>query len=240
MGSTAPLRSPAGRISYRVGKRALDIAVSLAALALGAPLVLLIGAVIRAKSKGPILFAQERLGLNSRRFTLYKFRTLPVAPCQVTDQRWGGEAQRADAFGRWLRRLGLDEWPQFWNVLRGEMSVVGPRPERPYFAQGFEQALECYPLRHLVHSGITGWAQVNGLTGDTEISRRLEYDLAYVREWSPLLDLKILLLTPLCVLRLRCRPESEVPAVEPRLGLPVQTSETRGGLREVGEHARSF
>lgn len=192
----------ADRFSSVVSKRAMDIALSVTALVLCAPLAVLIALAIRASFTGPVLFKQERIGRKGRHFTLYKFRTLPLEPPEVSERRWSDTAPpEAGRLGRLLRRLGLDEWPQFWNVLRGEMSVVGPRPERPHFAEGFRQALASYSLRERMKPGITGWAQIHGLTGVSEISRRLEYDLYYLQSWSLWLDLKILLLTPLRALR---------------------------------------
>jgi putative colanic acid biosynthesis UDP-glucose lipid carrier transferase len=188
--------SPSDRLSYALVKRGFDLAVATAALVLGAPVAALVAVLVKWNSAGPVFFAQERVGANGRPFRMYKFRTLPVAPAGSRETEWSSTAT-ADAgrLGRWLRRLRLDEWPQFWNVLRGEMSVVGPRPERAYFADGFRQVLQEYGLRHRLKAGITGWAQVHGLTGDTEVARRLEYDLYYLRHWSLALDLRILLMT---------------------------------------------
>lgn len=206
----------ADRLSFAAVKRVMDIALSSIALVLGAPLAALIALAIRASSTGPVLFKQERIGCNGRHFTLCKFRTLPLEPPEVSERRWSDTAPpEAGRLGRLLRRLGLDEWPQFWNVLRGEMSVVGPRPERPHFAEGFRQALEGYALRERLKPGITGWAQIHGLTGASDISRRLEYDLYYVRNRSLWLDLKILLLTPLRALRRPVVAEASAPPARP-------------------------
>lgn len=227
-----PSRLRADRFSYRVVKRALDTALSVAALVLGAPPAALIALAIRMASAGPVFFAQERVGANGRRFTIFKFRTLPLEPRHVSDHRWSDTAPpEAGPLGRLLRRLGLDEWPQFWNVLRGEMSVVGPRPERPRFAEAFGQELEDYSLRQRLRPGITGWAQIHGLRGHSDIADRLQYDLYYLRHWSLALDLKILLLTPLRALRAR-RP-APVPTGR---ALPLE----REALSEVRDHARSF
>ena len=223
---------PGRRFSYAVVKRALDIVIASAALVLGVPLAAAIALAIKASSPGPALFAQELIGWNGRRFTLYKFRTLPVGPPDMSEHRWSDTAPpEAGSLGRVLRRLGLDEWPQCWNVLRGEMSVVGPRPERPHFAEGFGQALESYSLRQRLKPGITGWAQIHGLTGASDISRRLEYDLYYLRNWSLGLDLKILLRTPLRALWRRAA------TVAPTL--PSATSAPEA-IPEVRDHARSF
>jgi lipopolysaccharide/colanic/teichoic acid biosynthesis glycosyltransferase len=192
---------PAG-LAYRVGKRALDVVVAASAIILGAPLGALIAAAIRITSSGPILFSQVRLGEQGERFTIYKFRTLPPEPAHISDLRWiDTEPAEAGPLGCFLRRTGLDEWPQFWNVLRGEMSVVGPRPERPRLASGFRRQFTGYQLRQRLKPGITGWAQVHGLRGFTDIGERLAFDLYYLENWSLWLDCKILLLTPLSALR---------------------------------------
>ncbi len=199
--------NPADRLGYIVAKRALDVAIAVTALIGGAPLAIIAATAIRLTAGPPVLFRQKRIGACGRRFTLYKFRTFPLQPSEISDRRWSG-TMPADAgrLGRLLRRTRLDEWPQFWNVLRGDMSVVGPRPERPHFAEGFGGALQSYWLRQRLKPGITGLAQVRGFTGDTQIAGRLECDLAYLREWSLVLDFKILLLTPLRVLGWRHRP----------------------------------
>lgn len=197
--------APADRFGYAIGKRLLDVVFALIALVAAAPLALAIAMGIKICSPGPVLFRQQRIGAAGRHFTLYKFRTLPVRPDEISDRDWIATAPaHAGCFGRWLRLTGLDEWPQFWNVLRGDMSVVGPRPERPHFADGFGDALEAYRLRQRLKPGITGWAQIHGFTGDSSISKRLEYDLDYLRNWSLALDLKILARTPAQTLR-RCR-----------------------------------
>ncbi len=129
-------------------------------------------------------------------FTVYKFRSMPVNAEEQTGPVWGDKHDpRATPLGRWLRRLDLDELPQLWNVLRGDMSIVGPRPERPYFVEQFKHRIPQYMLRHKVKAGITGWAQVNGWRGNTSIEKRIEYDLYYIENWSVMLDLKIMWLT---------------------------------------------
>jgi lipopolysaccharide/colanic/teichoic acid biosynthesis glycosyltransferase len=170
-------------------------------MVLGAPLGALITAAIRIASPGPIIFSQLRVGENGRPFTIYKFRTLPWKPSRTNDSRWlDTEPAEAGAMGRFLRRTGLDEWPQFWNVLRGEMSVVGPRPERPKFAARFTREMPGYRQRQLVKPGITGWAQIHGLRGHGDIRERLAFDLFYLENRSLWLDCKILLATPLSAL----------------------------------------
>jgi putative colanic acid biosynthesis UDP-glucose lipid carrier transferase len=186
--------SPSDSLAYSVSKRAFDIALASLMLLLGAPLAAIVAAAIKLSSPGPVFFFQTRVGTNGRSFRMVKFRTLPVRPAATSDREWIAVPTR---LGAWLRRWRIDEWPQFWNVLRGDMSVVGPRPERAHFADGFRAVLREYGLRHRLKAGITGWAQVHGLTGDTEIARRLEYDLYYLRNWSLALDLRIIAMTVL-------------------------------------------
>lgn len=230
-----------GRLPYRLVKRGIDIILSLAALVLGAPLAVAIALAIRCTSGAPVFFAQERVGCNGRRFMIYKFRTLPREPSDVSDQRWSQTAPpEAGRLGGLLRRRGLDEWPQFWNVLRGEMSVVGPRPERPHFAEVFRRNLAAYPLRQRLKAGITGWAQIHGLRGDSDISARLAYDLYYLRHWSLALDFKILLLTPIRAFRGgQWMPVRSAPA-SPPAALSTRADPTLDGVSETRDHAPSI
>jgi Undecaprenyl-phosphate glucose phosphotransferase len=177
-------------------KRGLDIALSGAALvALAVPLAA-IAALVRWSSPGPVFYRQERMGLDGKAFTVYKFRSMRVDAEAETGPVWARDDDpRATPVGRWLRRFDLDELPQLWNVLRGDMSIVGPRPERPFFVEQFKHRLPQYMLRHKVKAGITGWAQVNGWRGNTSLEKRLEYDLYYIENWSVTLDLKIIWLT---------------------------------------------
>lgn len=179
-----------------VVKRVMDVAVSAAALvALALPMAA-IAAAIRLTSSGPALYWQERMGLDGRPFMLLKFRSMYENAEENTGPIWARDNDpRGTPLGRFLRRSGLDELPQFWNVLRGDMSVVGPRPERPFFVDQFKARVPQYMLRHKVKAGITGWAQVNGWRGNTSIEKRIEYDLHYIENWSITLDLKIMLLT---------------------------------------------
>ena len=177
-------------------KRALDIAVS--ALALSVMLVpgLIIAWLIKRGSSGPVFYHQERMGLDGKQFAVYKFRTMPLDAEERTGPVWADEDDtRATPVGSWLRRHDLDEWPQFWNVLKGEMSIVGPRPERPFFVEQFKHRIPQYMLRHKVKAGITGWAQVNGWRGNTSLEKRIEYDLYYIENWSVSLDLKLMWMT---------------------------------------------
>jgi exopolysaccharide biosynthesis polyprenyl glycosylphosphotransferase len=159
-------------------------------------LMLLIALLIRLSSPGPILYAQERMGLDGRTFQMLKFRSMRVDAEQQTGAVWAQQQDDRRTFlGSFLRKTSLDELPQLWNVLRGEMSLVGPRPERPVFVHKFRREIPHYMLRHKVKAGITGWAQVNGWRGNTSLRRRIECDLYYIQNWSYLLDLKILTLT---------------------------------------------
>ncbi|PYO56625.1 MAG: undecaprenyl-phosphate glucose phosphotransferase [Candidatus Rokuibacteriota bacterium] len=180
----------------QVAKRAFDIVFSLAVLVGLSPLLALVAAGVKLTSHGPVLFRQERMGLDGQRFRMLKFRTMRVDAEAETGPVWAStDDPRRVRFGAFLRRFSLDEVPQFVNVLRGQMSVVGPRPERPVFVERFRQTVPGYMLRHKVKSGVTGWAQVHGLRGNTALDKRIEYDLEYIERWSLLLDLKIIALT---------------------------------------------
>ena len=188
--------TPAESVVYLVLKRGFDVLFSTFALIVGAPLMLLVALGVRLTSPGPIFFTQERIGLNGKKFRMYKFRTMKVSDASESDTRWTTtDDPRRTQLGAFLRRYNFDELPQFFNVLKGDMSVVGPRPERPYFVHKFLQDIETYNTRHFLKVGITGWAQVNGLRGDTSIIDRVEYDLYYLRNWSLSFDLRIILLT---------------------------------------------
>jgi exopolysaccharide biosynthesis polyprenyl glycosylphosphotransferase len=177
-------------------KRGLDLSASLAALSLFAPLIVIIAILIKASSRGPVLYRQQRMGLDCRPFTLLKFRSMRLEAEPAGVAIWSKKNDpRRTRVGAWLRRTSLDELPQLINVLKGEMSLVGPRPERPQFIEGFRQCIPRYMLRHKIQAGMTGWAQIHGYRGDTSIEERLRYDLEYIQQWSLLFDLKILLLT---------------------------------------------
>jgi exopolysaccharide biosynthesis polyprenyl glycosylphosphotransferase len=167
------------------------------ALLLTGPIMLVTALLVKLTSAGPTLYRQERMGLDGRTFSILKFRTMR------TDAEAGGAKMaakgddRRTSIGAFLRRSSIDELPQLFNVLVGDMSLVGPRPERPVFIEEFKKQIPRYHLRHKVKAGITGWAQVNGLRGQTSIQKRIEYDLYYIENWSMLLDVKILLRTAL-------------------------------------------
>jgi len=181
---------------YAAGKRVIDIVVALTALIILSPLLLLLAILVKLTSPGPVLYAQERMGLDGRTFHMLKFRSMRVDAEVQTGAVWAQkEDNRRTVFGTLLRKTSLDELPQLWNVLLGEMSLVGPRPERPVFVDQFRKEIPHYMLRHKVKAGITGWAQVNGWRGNTSLRRRIECDLYYIQNWSYALDLKILTLT---------------------------------------------
>jgi len=180
----------------RLAKRGTDLALATLGLIVLAPLMGLIALAIRLGSRGPVLYRQERMGLDGRSFVMYKFRSMQVDAEAESGPVWTAAADsRRTPVGRLLRWLSLDELPQLWNVVKGEMSLVGPRPERSFFVQQFKTMIPQYMLRHKVKSGMTGWAQVNGFRGNTSLETRIEYDLYYIQNWSLALDLKILLLT---------------------------------------------
>jgi Undecaprenyl-phosphate glucose phosphotransferase len=179
-------------------KRIIDVAISAAALAVLAAPMAFLAALVRLTSSGPVFYRQERMGLDGLAFTVFKFRSMYADAEEVTGPIWARDDDpRATPLGRFLRRWDLDELPQFWNVFVGDMSIVGPRPERPYFVEQFKQRIPQYMLRHKVKAGITGWAQVNGWRGNTSLEKRIEYDLYYIENWSVSLDLKIMWLTVL-------------------------------------------
>ncbi len=181
---------------YLFQKRIFDIAFSIVVLLLTLPLSLAIAIAIKLGSRGPVFFTQERVGLNGRLFRMYKFRTMRVGSQEEGDTRWtSNNDPRRTRAGKFLRRTNLDELPQFVNVLKGDMSIVGPRPERPHFVEKFLDEFDRYNFRHTFKAGITGWAQVNGWRGDTSIAKRVEYDLYYLRNWSLTFDLQIITLT---------------------------------------------
>ena len=188
---------PVDTIGYLLAKRVFDVVFSLAALVVTAPLTAIIALAIKLTSPGPVFFVQERISLSGKRFGMLKFRSMVLQDNRTSNSHHTSrEDPRVTAVGRFLRKTSLDEWPQFINVLKGDMSVVGPRPELTYFVQKFRGDIPSYMARHNVKCGITGWAQINGLRGsDTSIPRRIEYDLHYIQNWSLWFDMKIIFLT---------------------------------------------
>ena len=180
----------------RMLKRLFDILVSLFMLILLGPLMLLIALAIKLASPGPVFYKQKRMGMDGGTFKITKFRSMAVGAEKKTGPVWAKENdERRSSIGSFLRRYNLDELPQLFNVLKGEMSIVGPRPERPEFMQEFKKKMPEYMLRHKMKSGITGWAQVNGLRGNTSIEERTKYDLYYIENWSLFFDMGILVRT---------------------------------------------
>jgi len=188
--------SPLDRFHNVLLKRLFDIVGAAAGLVLSAPVIVACGLMVYWESPGPILHRQRRLGRNGTHFWMYKIRSMCMNAESEGCVGWTTKNDsRRLKIGIFMRRWNLDELPQFWNVLRGEMSLVGPRPERPEFVANFKQDIPHYQLRHNIKPGMTGWAQVNGLRGDTDLFERINCDLFYLENWSFLLDLQILTMT---------------------------------------------
>lgn len=188
--------SPLGDWENRVLKRSMDILISLATLIFVSPIFLLVSILVKKDSPGTVFYKQQRIGQDGRRFLLYKFRTMKVGAEAATGPVWTTENDpRRTRIGAVLRKNNLDELPQLLNVLKGDMSLVGPRPERPFFVSQFKEDIPRYMARHSIRSGITGWAQVNGLRGNTSIEERTKLDLYYIENWSLFLDMKIIFMT---------------------------------------------
>lgn len=186
---TEPLHS----MKSIVLKRCFDIMFSMCVMAFFSPVFLVLALMVKLSSPGPVFFKQKRIGANNIEFEMYKFRTMGVQETKQSDTVWTTEADpRVTKVGKFLRKSSLDEMPQFWNVFVGNMSVVGPRPERKFFVEKFKENVPRYKVRHQVKSGISGWAQVNGLRGDTSIKDRVEHDLYYIENWSLWFDLVII------------------------------------------------
>ena len=177
-------------------KRAVDIVGALFGLIIFSPIMLLTALLVRLTSPGPVLFCQERVGLHQKPFRMYKFRSMRLQTEEDEKKEWTTRHDpRVTAVGRIIRKTSIAEMPQFWNILKGDMSLVGPRPERPFFVEKFREEIPHYMIKHQVRPGLTGWAQINGFRGDTSIERRIEYDLYYIENWTLGFDLKIMLLT---------------------------------------------
>ena len=175
-------------------KRAMDIVGSLVLIVLTSPIMLIAAIGVRLSSPGPIIFSQERVGRNKKTFRMYKFRSMRVNDRQ--DTGWSRDKDdRKTAFGSFIRKFSIDELPQFFNVLKGDMSLVGPRPEVPFYVEQFREEIPLYMVKHQVRPGITGWAQVNGLRGDTSIKDRIEHDIYYIEHWTVFFDIEILFMT---------------------------------------------
>ena len=177
-------------------KRMTDIVGSLICIVIFSPVMLVSAALVKATSKGPLIFKQERVGLHNKPFWMYKFRTMYVQTEEEEKKGWTQKNDpRVTSVGKFLRKTSLDEFPQLFNVLKGDMSLVGPRPERPQYVEKFREEIPRYMIKHQVRPGMTGWAQVNGYRGDTSIKKRIEHDLYYIENWTLGLDIKILFLT---------------------------------------------
>ena len=187
---------PLTRMLNQVIKRAMDIVGSLVAIVLFSPIMLVTAIAVKCGSKGPLIYKQERVGLHNRPFMMYKFRSMRVQAPSEEKTEWTTQGDpRVTKVGRIIRSTSIDELPQLFNVLKGDMSLVGPRPERLYFVERFKEEIPRYMVKHQVRPGMTGWAQVNGLRGDTSIEKRVEYDLYYIENWSVSFDIKILIMT---------------------------------------------
>nr|WP_290459316.1 undecaprenyl-phosphate glucose phosphotransferase [Romboutsia ilealis] len=177
-------------------KRIFDIVFSLFAIILASPIMLLSVIMIKLTSPGPVIYKQERVGLNRKKFYMYKFRSMKVQTEEEEKTKWSTKNDpRKTKWGSFMRKTSIDELPQFFNVLKGDMSIIGPRPERPYFVEKFRDEIPRYMIKHQVRPGITGWAQVSGFRGDTSIEGRIEHDLEYIENWTFFFDIKIVFLT---------------------------------------------
>ena len=179
-----------------VAKRIVDVVGSAVGLVLVSPIMLLTAIAVKVSSPGPVIFKQERIGLHNKPFQMYKFRTMELQKEAAEKKAWTvKDDPRVTKVGKFLRRTSLDEFPQLYNILRGDMSLVGPRPERPLFVEKFKEEIPRYMIKHQVRPGLTGWAQINGYRGDTSIRKRIDYDIFYIENWTMGLDIKILFLT---------------------------------------------
>ena len=177
-------------------KRAFDIVGSLVAIIIFSPIMIISAIVIKSKGDGPVFFVQERVGLHNKPFKMYKFRTMVEQKPEEEEKEWTTKNDpRVTGYGKFLRKTSIDETPQFFNILKGDMSLIGPRPERPQFVEQFKEEIPRYMIKHQVRPGLTGWAQVHGYRGDTSIRKRIEYDIYYIENWTIWLDVEIILLT---------------------------------------------
>ena len=177
-------------------KRIVDIVGSVVAILISSPVILITAIAVKVTSPGPIIFSQERVGLHNKSFKMYKFRSMEIQKKSVEQKAWTVKNDpRVTKVGRFIRKTSIDELPQLFNILKGDMSLVGPRPERPLFVEKFKEEIPRYMIKHQVRPGLTGWAQINGYRGDTSIRKRIEYDLYYIENWTMGFDIKILFLT---------------------------------------------
>ena len=177
-------------------KRAMDIVGAIVAIIIFSPVMLVTAVLVKTTSKGPLIYKQERVGLHNQTFQMYKFRSMEVQSAKSEKRAWTvRDDPRVTKVGKVIHKTSIDELPQLFNILKGDMSLVGPRPERPFFVEKFREEIPRYMVKHQVRPGLTGWAQVNGYRGDTSIKKRIEYDLYYIENWTMGLDIKILFLT---------------------------------------------
>ncbi len=189
-------RVPLNIMRNRVAKRAVDLIGATVAIILFSPVMLLTVLVVALTEEGSVIYRQERVGLHNQVFYMYKFRSMIMQDEEKEKAEWSTRNDpRITPVGKLIRRTSIDELPQLFNVLKGEMSLVGPRPERPQFVQKFRDEIPRYMVKHQVRPGMTGWAQINGYRGDTSIEKRIEYDLYYIENWTMVFDMKILILT---------------------------------------------
>ena len=218
--------TPLDSLSNQLLKRAMDIVGSLILIVLTSPLMLFTAIGVRLSSPGPILFRQVRVGMHNKPFTMYKFRSMRVNDSEQTG--WSTENDpRKTQFGTFIRKFALDELPQFFNVLKGDMSLVGPRPEVPFYVEKFRKEIPLYMLKHTVRPGVTGLAQIKGLRGDTSIQARIDEDINYIENWTFWSDIRILLMTPFCAIN---RHEKYAEREEKE-----RQKQARRGLRQESE-----
>ncbi len=187
---------PLEKYSNKIVKRIFDIFVAISGILVTSPILIITAILIKLSSPGPVIFKQERVGHNKKHFDMYKFRSMRVQDKREEKYQWSTEEDpRKTRIGSFIRKTNIDELPQFFNILKGDMSLIGPRPERPYFVEKFRDEIPKYMVKHYVRPGMTGWAQVNGWRGDTSIAERIKYDIYYVENWSFLFDVKIFFMT---------------------------------------------
>lgn len=187
---------PLDNVFLSIIKRLFDIIFSIFAITITSPIMIFSIIMIKLTSPGPIIYKQERVGLNRKNFYMYKFRSMKIQTEEEEKTKWTTKDDpRKTKWGSFMRKTSIDELPQFFNVLKGDMSIVGPRPERPYFVEKFKDEIPRYMIKHQVRPGITGWAQISGFRGDTSIEGRIEHDLYYIENWSFIFDIKIIILT---------------------------------------------
>ena len=194
--SVSTYKIPLENVFNNITKRAFDVVISLMSLILLSPLMIAVALIIKKTSEGGVIYKQKRMGLNKKEFIMYKFRSMKAGESKNAEQEMTKKHDsRCTKIGAFIRKYGIDELPQIFNVLKGDMSLIGPRPELPYHVSHFKDEIPLYMVKHYVKPGISGWAQVNGLRGNTSIEERIKYDIYYIENWSFWLDIKIIFLT---------------------------------------------